>query len=92
MSKDLSSAAGCVCHFGNYELDSISLELRKSGRKLKLAPQPAKVLGLLAARAGELVTREEIRGEIWGDQTFVDFERGLNYCLNSIRTVLGDDA
>src|SRR5271157_2382928 len=92
MSKGLSSAAGSVCQFDSYELDRASLELRKAGRKLKLAPQPARVLGLLASRAGELVTRDEIRREIWGEQTFVDFERGLNYCVNSIRAVLGDDA
>jgi TolB-like protein len=59
---------------------------------MKLAPQPARVLALLASRPGELVSREEIRRELWGDSTFVDFERNLNSCLNAIRAVLGDRA
>ena len=81
-----------VCRFGDYELDRRTLELREAGRKIKLAPQPARVLALLASRAGELVTRDEIRREIWGAATFVDFEPNLNYCLNCIRAVLGDTA
>ncbi len=86
------TAGDSVCRFGDYELDRRTLELRKSGQKIKLAPQPARVLGLLASRPGELVARDEIRREIWGDGTFVDFERNLNYCLNCIRAVLGDTA
>jgi len=81
-----------VCRFGDYELDRTALELRKSGRKIKLAPQPARVLALLASRPGELVSRDDIRREVWGDQTFVDFDRNLNYCINCIRSVLGDHA
>jgi DNA-binding winged helix-turn-helix (wHTH) protein len=77
---------------GTTSWDRRSLELRKSGQKVKLAPQPARVLALLASRPGELVTRDEIRREIWGDGTFVDFGRNLNFCLNSIRAVLGDTA
>lgn len=50
------------------------------------------MLGLLASRPGELVARGEIRPEVWGDDTFVDFERNLNYCVNCIRAALGDRA
>ena len=81
-----------VCRFGEYELDRTALELRKSGRKIKLAPQPARVLALLASRPGDLVSRDDIRREVWGHQTFVDFDRNLNYCINCIRSVLGDHA
>jgi TolB-like protein/Flp pilus assembly protein TadD len=81
-----------VCRFGDYELDRRTLELRKSGQKIKLAPQPARVLGLLVSRPGELVTRDEIRRELWGEKTFVDFERNLNYCLTCIRNALADTA
>jgi TolB-like protein/Tfp pilus assembly protein PilF len=87
-----SGADTFVCRFGDYELDRRTLELREAGRKVKLAPQPARVLGLLASRPGELVTRDEIRREIWGEATFVDFQGNLNYCLNCIRAVLGDTA
>jgi len=81
-----------VCRFGNYELDRRTLELSKSGEKIKLAPQPARMLALLASRPGELVSRDEIRRELWGEETFVDFDRNLNYCLTCIRDALGDTA
>jgi len=55
-------------------------------------PQPLRVLLLLAERPGQVVTREEIQRSLWGDNTFVDFERGINFCVNQIRTALGDDA
>jgi TolB-like protein len=79
-----------VCRFGDYELDRRTLALRRAGRKAKLAPQLARVLGLLVSRPGELVTRDEIRRALWGEATYVDFERNLNYCLTCIRTALGD--
>jgi eukaryotic-like serine/threonine-protein kinase len=55
-------------------------------------PQPLRVLLLLAEHAGQAVTREEIQHCLWRDNTFVDFERGINFCINQIRTALGDDA
>jgi len=78
--------------FGAFELDPGTAELRKEGTRLRLPPQPLKILTLLAIRSGQLVTREEIREQIWGSETFVDFEQGLNFAINRIRTVLGDDA
>src|SRR5262249_19214015 len=52
----------------------------------------ARALELLARRAGEVVTRDELRRHLWGDETFVDFDRGLNFCVAAIRAALGDDA
>jgi DNA-binding winged helix-turn-helix (wHTH) protein len=78
--------------FGEFEMDTAAGELFKSGQLVSLPPQPFKVLALLVRRAGEPVTREEIREEIWGDQTVVDFERGLNFAINKIRGALGDSA
>ena len=86
-----ASAPNSVLRFGVFELDSSSGEVRKSGLLLKLHPQPAKVLILLASRANQLVTREEIREALWGQDTFVDFEQGLNSCIRQIRSVLADD-
>jgi TolB-like protein/DNA-binding winged helix-turn-helix (wHTH) protein len=81
-----------VLRFGVFELDTGTAELRKAGTLLRLPPQPLKVLALLATRSGQLVTREEIQKQIWGSETFVDFEQGLNFAVSRIRTVLGDDA
>ncbi|MBI3406476.1 MAG: winged helix-turn-helix domain-containing protein [Acidobacteria bacterium] len=78
--------------FGEFELDPVSGELRKGEITMRLKPQPVRVLTLLARNAGRAVLREEIRNEIWGQETFVDFERGLNSCITQIRAALGDDA
>lgn len=80
-----------VISFGAFELDVQTGELRKAGRHVNLPPQPFKILVLLASRAGELVTREEIHKQIWGEETFVDFEQGLNFAIKKIRAALGDD-
>jgi DNA-binding winged helix-turn-helix (wHTH) protein len=81
-----------LIRFGAFELDAVNEELRKAGVSLKMHPQPLRVLLLLAEHAGQAVTREEIQHCLWGDNTFVDFERGINFCINQIRTALGDDA
>ncbi len=78
--------------FGVFELDVASAELRREGLPVKLQPQPVKVLTLLAEKAGNVVTREELQAAVWGDSTFVDFDRGLNFCVLQIRNALGDDA
>src|SRR5262244_254852 len=78
--------------FGPFELKFDSDELYRDGGPVKLPPQPFKVLALLTTRAGQLVTREELRQEIWGQDTFVDFDKGLNFCIKQIREALGDDA
>lgn len=78
-------------YFGPFELDPRTGELRKGGLPVKLPPQPTKLLIFLASRAGELVTREEIKESLWGADTFVDFEQGLNFCIKKIRSALGDN-
>ncbi len=66
-------------------------EIRKNGNTLKLSPQPFKLLALLASRSGQVVTRDEIQNQIWGGDTFVDFEQGVNKCIKQIRTALSDN-
>src|SRR2546425_808575 len=76
--------------FDNFELDIQSGELRRDRRPVKLQLQPFKVLALLVSRAGQVVTRTEICRHVWGGETFVDYEQGLNYCIRQIRTALGE--
>lgn len=78
--------------FESFELDPTSRELRKGGVRLRLQPQPFRVLLLLIERAGQVVTREEIRDCLWEDSTFVDFEHGINFSINQIRGALSDNA
>src|SRR5262245_60848688 len=89
-SADVSSADRC--RFGLFDFEFRSGELRRDGRPVKLSPQPARVLALLLARPGEIVLREELRSHLWGDDTFVDFERGMNFCILQVRGALGDSS
>ncbi len=78
--------------FDSFELDVTSGELRKGGHRLRLQPQPFRVLLLLIERTGQVVAREEIQRCLWKDSTFVDFEHGINFCINQIRGALSDSA
>jgi DNA-binding winged helix-turn-helix (wHTH) protein len=78
--------------FGVFELNVTTEELRKSGTLIRLAPQPLKLLALLARRSGQVVTREEIQQTLWGEETYVDFEQGMNHCVKQIRSALSDSA
>jgi len=92
MSQEVRDARHSALRFGAFELDLVQQELRKQGLAVRLAPQPFKVLALLAAHAGRMVSRKELQEQLWGDSTFVDFEIGLNRCIKQIRTALEDDA
>jgi len=78
--------------FGAFELDAATRKLVKGGIPIALRPQPFRVLLILTGRPGQVVTRDEIKRCLWGDSTFVDFERGINFSINQIRAVLCDDA
>lgn len=78
--------------FGVYEFDPSKGELRRDGHPVRLQAQPAQALGFLLSSAGETVSREELRRAIWDTETFVDFERGLNFCIAQIRSALQDSA
>jgi DNA-binding winged helix-turn-helix (wHTH) protein len=88
--NDPSPAA--IVRFGVFQLDEQAGLLFKNGRIVRLKPQPFKLLLLLVNRAGEVVTREEIREELWGSDTFVDFEQGVNSAIKQVREALGEDA
>lgn len=81
-----------VYTFGTFSFDPSSLELTREGRRVAIEPQPAKALVLLLARAGEVVSRDELRQALWGGETHVDYDRGLAYCVGQIRTALGEAA
>lgn len=87
-----SASSSRFVRFGSFALDLQNEDLLRDGARLKLQPQPAKVLAVLVSRAGELVTRRELAKQVWGSETFVDYEQGLNFAIRQIRTVLDDDA
>jgi Tol biopolymer transport system component/DNA-binding winged helix-turn-helix (wHTH) protein len=78
--------------FDVFEVDPRAGELLKGGRKIKLQEQPFHVLFLLLRRVGEVVTRDELRQELWPADTFVDFDHGLNSAVARLREALRDSA
>jgi Tol biopolymer transport system component/DNA-binding winged helix-turn-helix (wHTH) protein len=81
-----------VVQFGTFTLDLSTGELNRAGRRVALQNQPARVLCLLVANAGQLVTRDELRQALWSGDTFVEFETALNIAVAKIRQALGDAA
>ena len=81
-----------LLRFGVFDVDLRAGELRKNGRKLKVQDQPFQVLVALLERRGEVVTREDLRRRLWPDDTFVDFDNGLNIAVRKLRRALKDDA
>jgi cholera toxin transcriptional activator len=92
MTAFQGNRSGKIARFGIFELDLAAGELRKNGAKLRLQEQPFQLLALLLERAGEVVTREELRQKLWPADTFVDFDHSLNTAVNKLRELLGDSA
>jgi DNA-binding winged helix-turn-helix (wHTH) protein len=86
------SQNGSIYRFGVFELDLRTAELRKKGVKLKLQEQPCQILLKLLEHPGEMVSREKLRSTLWHEDTFVDFETGLNTAIKRLRETLGDSA
>src|SRR5262245_47953992 len=78
--------------FGLFEVDLSAGVLEREGRKVSLQEQPFQVLTLLLERPGEVVTREEVRQKLWPQDTFVDYDAGLNTAIRKLREALGDSA
>jgi TolB-like protein/DNA-binding winged helix-turn-helix (wHTH) protein/Tfp pilus assembly protein PilF len=81
-----------VVRFGLFEVDLDNNELRKKGLRLKLQDQPLKLLIVLLNHPGTLVTRDELRNQLWKPGTFVEFDHSLNTAMMRLREVLGDSA
>ena len=88
----MSASSPQLIRFGFFEVDTRSGELRRQGCKVNLQEQPFQALVLLLERSGEVVTREELNKRLWPENTFVDFERGLNKAITKLRAALRDDA
>jgi DNA-binding winged helix-turn-helix (wHTH) protein/Tol biopolymer transport system component len=78
--------------FGLFEADPSSGELYRRGTRVPVQEKPFRILAMLLERPGELITREEVRKQLWPDGTFVDFDEGLDTALKKLRYALGDSA
>ena len=81
-----------MIRFDEFELDEQTFELRRNGSRVRIQQQPTRLLAFLLSRQGKLVTRQQIQDAIWGQDTFVDFEQSLNFCIRQIRITLDDHA
>ena len=79
-----------VYRFGDFELDAGAYELRRQGRRVPLARQPMDLLLVLTARAGQLVSREDIAAHLWGDNVFGDLDAGIHTAVLKVRKALGE--
>ncbi len=77
-----------VVRFGTYEVSLQSGEVRKAGVKIRVQQQPMKLLEILLERPGEVVTREELRGRVWADESFGDFDQAVNIAIGKLRSAL----
>jgi DNA-binding winged helix-turn-helix (wHTH) protein/tetratricopeptide (TPR) repeat protein len=78
--------------FGPFIVDLVAGEVRKNGSRIRLQEKPLRVLVLLAERQGQVVTRAELKQDLWPEHTFVDFETGLNTAVSKLRDALSDKA
>jgi len=89
--QPIGSPRGLI-RFGIFEVDLAAGELRKRGVRIRLQEQPFQVLCMLLQKSGKVVTREELRRQLWPEDTFVDFDHGLNTAVNKLREALCDSA
>ena len=85
-------ASPAVVRFGVFEADFRAGELYRSGVKVRVQDLPFRALTVLLSRPNEIVTREELRQELWPDDVFVDFDRGISSAIKRLRDALGDAA
>ena len=90
--REETRSKSAVYRFGTFRLDSRTGEISGDGTKTQLREQPFQILLALLERPGELVTREDLVRRLWPAGTFVDFDRGLNKAVLSLREALGDSA
>jgi Tol biopolymer transport system component/DNA-binding winged helix-turn-helix (wHTH) protein len=78
--------------FGRFQLDLNSRELFCSGTRVSIQDKPLQILRLLLEAEGQVVSREQIRTALWPEDTFVDFEHGVNTAVKKLRQALDDSA
>src|SRR5207245_11266215 len=89
---DSSASSAQYVHFRDFEFNVQAGELRKQGVPVKLQGQPIEILAMLLERPGQLVSREELRKELWSGDTYVDFDHSLNAAVKRLRDALEDNA
>ena len=91
-AKDNSPVPEASYSFGLYVLDPGNGTMTRESVRVRVQEQPFQLLLLLVERAGQIVSREEIRNRLWPQNTFVEFDKSLGVAVLKVREALGDDA
>ena len=91
-ATDNSPAPEISYSFGLYVLDPGNGTLTRDSVRVRVQEQPFQLLLLVVERAGQIVSREEIRNRLWPQNTFVEFDKSLGVAVLKVREALGDDA
>src|SRR5215472_8880775 len=78
--------------FAEFEFSPAEAELRTNGSSIRLQEKPLQVLLVLVQNPQRVVKREQLRDRMWGSDTFVDYEQGINVAIKKVRDALGDSA
>src|SRR6476660_7395684 len=84
--------AGTKARFDRFNVDLSTGKLQRSGLNVPIQAQPFQVLRLLLIADGQVVSRDQLRAALWPEDTFVDFEHGLNTAVRKLRQALEDSA
>ena len=90
--NETSTSQAAIIRFGLFEVNLAAGELRKNGARIKLQQQPFQILVILLQHHGDIVTREQLREQLWPADTFVDFDHSLNAAIKRLRDALGESA
>jgi hypothetical protein len=77
-----------IVRFDGFDVDCDARQLHKRGLRVKLRDQSIDVLLSLLDHPGRVVTREDLRRRLWGDDVFVDFDNNLNLIIARLRQAL----
>lgn len=78
--------------FGGFQADLASGELFQNGQRVKVQAKLFQALLVLLGRAGEIVTREDVRRQLWPDTSLTNLDANVNTTINKLRQVLGDSS
>ena len=92
LAMQSAPASAKIFRFGLFEANVATGTLSRSGVRVKLQDQPFRVLVVLLERAGDIVSREELRQSLWPEGTYVDFDGSLNAVLKKLRAAIDDDS
>jgi two-component system KDP operon response regulator KdpE len=89
-SADAAASADGIVSLGDVEIDHVARIVRKAGREVHLTPIEFRLLGVLAANAGRVLTHRQLLREVWGPAR-IEHNHYLRVFMGALRHKLEDD-